>query len=507
MRATVRQLFVVLVMLTVTTPSQAQVWPDWMPLPLQFEDRDELEAFLQEKLAEADVIDDGHDTIRIIELGEQMLSFDEPVPGVLTEACSIEEYDLHGSTESIGWGADFETGATIPVFCERPLGYETLEESYGDGSRSGMPWYTDEWNWQDGLVHRTIVTTKSIVRSPTGQQDTQLCGGGGYCVDVDMSEYNQQLQTLLAYWVGDLLIVYPNPAFWYEAGGDAWDDAYLQTTRSYSNKYNVDYVKIRLNDKMILSGDCEDFFLPWQPMWPYKALDGLIDDYRLGLLETYGGTAARNSPILQAAARDIGQACESNEITEKYLFHRDGPYAPVDGWCSEFATWAISEGSSLDPPTAKDVAPGGNGSLVVEDMWDFFYAEDLYAVDAEFVWSYPDSPIQPGDFVTSGHWGHSMLFVGWDGGFDPDSDTNDAWVIEGSMGSGLRESVQLRTSSSVRVCGPDVSDEDWENSDICQVALCKPGFQPGANPSDPPNPGGEECDFFGITHGGQWPPQ
>ncbi len=64
-----------------------------MPLPLEFEDRDDLETFLQEKLAESYTVETSRGVAQIIELGEQMLSFDEPIPRVQVVECSDEEYD------------------------------------------------------------------------------------------------------------------------------------------------------------------------------------------------------------------------------------------------------------------------------------------------------------------------------------------------------------------------------------------------------------------------------
>ena len=496
-------------------PAQADVWPEWMPLPLGFADRDEIEKALQERLSYAVEYRYIDGTVRIIPLGDLTFAFDEELPSPQYILCDEKDYLVHGFTDPVGWGTDPISGATVPILCNRPvggddnanIGAELVEVVPGMGRFVHEPWWDDEWNWTDGLVHDTRVIVKATAEDPTPDDDTEFCYDYGECVDLHMPVDGSTMTTVIALWYVDgglgNILVDPSFEFWAEAGPDAWDTVAMNTSRVYADRYHVDYVKILLNNEWIQAADQTNFDFPGctGSLCDWHFLYSDILDWRLDLLESLGGEDARDNPVLEAAARDHGQSAQSSETTEKYLVYWADPEdRNPSGWCSEFASWAIREGTDLDAPT---------GSIGVEDMWDFFEPEGREIVWAEDVWDSEGDCVQPGDYVSRSDpdfhtWQHGGLVVGWVGGFDPEEDINYLWVIEGNVGwwnqqggstvgGGWRTHARISYDEATQfsVCGPEA---DWDD---CDVELCLDGYNPGANPG-PPNDG-QECDFFGST--------
>lgn len=503
---------ILLVMGVVCQPAQADVWPSWMPLPLGFSDREELEKELQEQLLYAVEYEYIDGTVRTIPLGDLTFAFDEELPSPQYIDCGEADYLIHGFADPVGWGTDPVTGTTVPIFCERPLpgdeGYDDLAElvavERGMVRLDNEPWWVDEWNWMDGVIHDTRIIVKATAEEPTPAADTEFCYTYGECVDLHMPTNGNPMSTVIAVWTGSDIFVDPDFDFWAEAGPDAWDTPGIYTTREYADRYYVDYVKILYNNEWIQAADQSNFSFPGctGPLcdWHFFASD--ILDYRLDLVESLGGEDARDNPVLEAAARDHGQSAQSSETTEKYIIYFDDPENERDpaGWCSEFVSWAIREGTDLETPI---------GNIVIEDMWDFFEPLGREIVWAEDVWDSEGSCVQPGDYVSRSHednhtWQHSALVVGWVDGFDPEEDINYLWVIEGNVGwanqhggttsgGGWRTHARISYEEATQfsVCGPDA---DWDD---CDVELCLDGYNPGPNPG-PPNDG-QECDFFGST--------
>ncbi len=450
-------------------------------------------------------------TLRVIPLGDLTLAFDQelPVPQYIT--CGEAEYLVHGFTDHVGWGIDPVTGTEVPIYCERVLGGDYgasgdagLVEVVGGKSRTvHEPWWDDEYAWLDGLVHDTRVLVKGTAEDSTPAADTEFCYDYGECVDLHMPATGSTVSTVIAQWTGTDILVVPSFDFWAEAGPDAWDTMGAYTTRSYADRYHVDFVKILLNNEWLQGANQTNFDFPacTSPLcdWHFFASD--ILDWRLDLVESLGGEDARDNPVLAAAARDHGQSAQSSESTEKYVIYWEDPEDrdPIP-WCSEFASWAIREGTDLEPPIVE--YPDTN--VAVSDMWDFFETEGLETVWAEDVWDSDGACVQPGDYVSQHNWNHSMLVIGWVDGFDSAEDVNYLWVIEGNVGwqeqhggttqgGGWRTHVRIGydEDTQVSVCGPDA---DWVD---CDVKLCLDGYDPGPNPGAPNT--GEECDFFGST--------
>lgn len=501
-------------------PARADIWPKWMPLPLGFADRDELEKALQEQLLYAVEYKYIDGTVRVIPLGDLSLVFDQELPSEQYIECGDADYLIYGFTNPVGWGTDPVTGTTVPIFCERPLNgeggaddmAELVEIEHGMGRFVHEPWWDDEWNWLDGLVHDTRVMVKGTAEDPTPADDTEFCYDYGECVDLHMPINGGTLTTVIAEWIIDggnsNILVDPSFGFWAEAGPDAWDTVGAYTTRSYADRYHVDYVKILLNNEWIQAADQSNFDFPacTSPLcdWHFFAND--ILDWRLDLVESLGGEAARENPVVEAAARDHGQTAQSSEATEKYLIYWEDPQdRDCTNWCTEFASWAIREGTDLETPVAPDVGT----NLVVGDMWDFFDNAGREIVWAEDVWDSEGSCVQPGDYLSRSNWGHSMIVIGWDGAFDANEDINYLWVTEGNVGwsdqhggttagGGWRPHVRVGYASATRapIMGPDA---DWViDAEPFPANLCKTGYVPGPNPG-PSNPDGRECDFFGST--------
>lgn len=259
-------------------------------------------------------------------------------------------------------------------------------------------------------------------------------------------------------------------------------------------------MKIRLNTQWIQQDDQPDAYLPREPRRPNLLLEEDIDDYRLSRLEDYGGTQARNNPVLQAAVRDLGQSGQSSTTSEKYVIKWSDWSDPEtkNSWCSEFASWVIREEAYLSTPLATDTGIHIEDNLSVWDLWDYFYNHWYFwyhgggwdfrrraRYSAEDIWDNEGAEIEPGDYVSTWHWVHSSLFIGWDGGFDPDADVNYVNLLGGGDYVGF--------SPHLKVCGPDA---DWV-SDGCDVLLCLPGYSPGQQGQQV---GDDECDFFGVTH-------
>jgi hypothetical protein len=312
------------------------------------------------------------------------------------------------------------------------------------------------------------------------------------------------ISTAIAIWTGSDIYVSPSFVFWAEAGPDAWDTLIVETTRSYANRYHVDYIKILLNNEWIQGADQTDFDFPAcdYPLCDFYFPYSDVADWRLGLLESIGGQDALDSAVLEAAALDHGQSAQSSETTEKYLIYFVDPENERDpaGWCSEFASWAIREGTELETPVSSD----SDTSIAVSDMWDYFETESRETVFAEDVWDSVGSCVQPGDYVSRDNWSHSALFVGWVDGFDDEEDINYIWVIEcnvgwwdqqggTTVGGGWRTHARISYDEDTQfsVCGPDA---DWVD---CDVKLCLDGYNPGPDPGAPNT--GEECDLFGST--------
>lgn len=216
-----------------TLTARADIWPSWAPLPLGYADAAEFEDYLALQQLDAFELVFADGEIEVIEFDDAPLVFDVPVPSPQTTRCTAEEYELAGFTEPIGWTLDPETGTQVPLLCQRQWSDEGAGEPVTlDG---GNPtWWQDSWNWTDSLVQTTYVKTKSQA-SGSVALDTEFCVAGDYCAKVAMSTTNQILTTNYAWWSGGTLFIYPSLDFWAEAGPDAWDEAYLHTTRPYSN--------------------------------------------------------------------------------------------------------------------------------------------------------------------------------------------------------------------------------------------------------------------------------
>ncbi|HPQ68726.1 MAG TPA: hypothetical protein PKW95_06325 [bacterium] len=145
-----------------------------------------------------------------------------------------------------------------------------------------------------------------------------------------------------------------------------------------------------------------------------------------------------NNEIIRAAATHLGR----NFPTD---YGADWPYEEDAGlfihrplaWCSEFASWAIREGT-------KDSIHSNVKVKTVKEMFDYYkgLSGQRCYTSKNTEYSELGEKIQPGFYCGYYHRNldnslgpnHSMIFIRWTDGFDPNKATNKMTTISGVSG-------------------------------------------------------------------------
>ena len=173
--------------------------------------------------------------------------------------------------------------------------------------------------------------------------------------------------------------------FYQQIHPDDWDHLSLYTDSE--DGLHIAHIKIYHNNYRILDTDVD--------AWLDKHYGRkMIFDHEVAMTKWAKLDYTRN-PVLYFAAMDLGQSGSWKYVDE------DVP------WCSEFASWAIRNGTGLNTP---------EGNIWVGTMLDYFASIDrLYSKDDINSRKYD---LKPGDYVSINDRGHSTLFVEWIKPFD-----------------------------------------------------------------------------------------
>ena len=202
---------------------------------------------------------------------------------------------------------------------------------------------------------------------------------------------------------------------------DDWDD--LRFFFGSSDGAQIAEIEIMLNGQQIY---LETGINTWLDLYYGRQLflDWRIAKYRHDLVAAVVGTSYLN-PILEVAAQDLGQSG-----ARKYN-------GDDNAWCSEFAVYAMQNGSRLSSPCAGIPTPLETGDIGVGAIYTWLNACGR-VLDYSTITADP-SLLQPGYYISINNRGHSMIFAGWVstvGGM--------MWVVDGN---GEPNTVRLRQRS------------------------------------------------------------
>ena len=190
-----------------------------------------------------------------------------------------------------------------------------------------------------------------------------------------------------------------NGEWWKNIHPDNWDHIRLQANSTDGMK--VAHIKIVHNNYTILDTDVN----AWLDKHYAKKL---VFDNEIAMKKWAKLDNTRN-PVLYYAVMDIGKSGH-----QKYVYDDTA-------WCSEFASWAIRQGTGLPTPT---------GSIWVQNMKDFFNDRGrLYSKSDIEIGTYS---LKAGDYVSINEMGHSVIFIEWT------TYLNTFKVIDGNWGNRVR---------------------------------------------------------------------
>ncbi|MCP4283956.1 MAG: hypothetical protein GY792_05835 [Gammaproteobacteria bacterium] len=187
--------------------------------------------------------------------------------------------------------------------------------------------------------------------------------------------------------------------WWRNIHPDNWDHIRLQANSGDGMK--IAHIKIMHNNYTILDTDVN----AWLDKYHARKL---VFDNEIAMTKWSMLDNTRN-PVLYYAVMDIGKSGH-----QKYM-NAD------EAWCSEFASWAIRQGTGRSTPA---------GPIWVQDMKDYFDDRGrLYSKSDIEAGTYN---LKGGDYVSINDRGHSVIFVEWT------SYLNTFRVIDGNWGNRVR---------------------------------------------------------------------
>jgi hypothetical protein len=190
---------------------------------------------------------------------------------------------------------------------------------------------------------------------------------------------------------------------------DDWDD--LRFFFGSTDGAQIAEIEIILDGQQIY---LETGINTWLDLYYGRQLfmDWRIAKYRHDLLQAVVGSSYLN-PILEVAAQDLGQSG-----ARKY----DGD---ENNWCSEFAVYAIQNGSRLSTSCAGIPTPLVNGDIIADDIYTWLNGCGRVLSYSTIIAN--PNLLKPGYYISINNRGHSMIFVGWVGAVG-----GMMWVIDGN---------------------------------------------------------------------------